>query len=317
VSLPDVPAPRPAYTTLPPFAHSTLDHATHLRTDPAWLTLAWERSRVFVVEGSRTLLRDGRLLLLEPATAPAGDRLFLGIDADGTPYFAVMAALSTVDHSLTVGALTMDLREVGHLLSELDAGLFITAVALSNWHARHRFAPGSGLATSVTEGGWVRVDEAGSQYWPRTDPAVIVLVHDGVAGEDGRCLLGHNAAWTRGGGAGTIRRYSCLAGFVEAGESAEQTLLREVLEEVGVHVTQLRYVASQAWPYPGSLMLGFLACADPAEPIRVDVAEIADARWFTRAEIRRAAAADPAVGFAISPPSSIAHFLIMTWLAEG
>lgn len=307
----------PSFTMLPPLARSTLERAAHRRTDVEWLAQAWLQARILVVEGSRTLLKDGRLLLLDATTAPAGDRLFLGLDADGAPYFAVLAPLSTVDSSLTVGALAMDLREVGHLLSELDAGLFITAVALSNWHARHRFAPGSGHATTVTDGGWVRVDEAGDQYWPRTDPAVIVLVHDGVSGEDGRCLLGHNAAWTRGNSPGAIRRYSCLAGFVEPGESAEQTLLREVLEEVGVHASQLRYVASQAWPYPGSLMLGFLAQADPAEVIHVDPTEIADARWFTRAEIRRAAAADASVDFAISPPSSIAHFLIMTWLAEG
>jgi NAD+ diphosphatase len=184
---------------------------------------------------------------------------------------------------------------------------------LANWHKRHEYSPTSGLPTQVRDGGWVRVDPAGQQMWPRTDPAVIVLVHDGVPGEDGSCLLGSNAAWSRGR-AGAMPRYSCLAGFVEPGESAEQTLVREVAEEVGVHVTDLRYVASQPWPYPGSLMLGYHALADPDEQITVDPAEIADARWFTRAEIR--AAADGNADFGIPFASSIAHFLIMKWLDE-
>ena len=148
---------------------------------------------------------------------------------------------------------------------------------------------------------------------PRTDPAVIVLVHDGEPGEDGLCLLGTNVAWARGT-MGSLRRYSCLAGFVEPGESAELTVIREVAEEVGVHVHHLQYVASQPWPYPGSLMLGFHALANPDDQITPDPTEIADARWFSRAEIRLAEAEDPSATFGLPNPSSIAHFLITTWL---
>src|SRR5262249_46508117 len=140
----------------------------------------------------------------------------------------------------------------------------------------------------------------------------IVLVHDGEPGEDGLCLLGSNAAWQARGDA--LPRFSCLAGFVEPGESAEQSLLREVAEEVGIRVTGLQYVASQPWPYPGSLMLGFPALGDPDDQLTPDPTEIADARWFTRAEIRLAEARDPAAGFAVANPSSIAHFLIVSWL---
>ena len=130
------------------------------------------------------------------------------------------------------------------------------------------------------------------------------------------CLLGQNVAWaaTRSDG---LPRYSCLAGFVEPGESAEQTVVREILEEVGLRVRNLHYVASQPWPYPGSLMLGFHAEGNPDDQLNPDPAEIADARWFTRTEIRAAAAGEPDAGFGIANPSSIAHFLIMRWLEEG
>ncbi len=204
----------------------------------------------------------------------------------------------------------MTVREVGHTLTDLEGGLLTTAIALANWHARHRYSPVDGAPTTVAEAGWARLGEAGLS-WPRTDPAVIVLVHDGVPGEQGRCLLGHNVAWTR---PGWQRRYSCLAGFVEAGESAEAAVVREVAEEVGVPVTRLHYLGSQAWPYPGSLMLGFTALADPGEPVRVDETEISEARWFTRTEIR-AAIEGERDDFGLPMASSIALFLITEWLA--
>jgi len=301
----------PTEPALPALAWSTLNRAAHRRRDTAWLDDAWRRARVLVVADGRVLLVDGRLLLLTPEQATAfadAPRFFLGVDADDVPYFAVVAELPTVE-----GARSAGVREVGHLLDELDAGLLMTAVALANWHASHGYSPRSGALTAVGDGGWIRTDDSGRQLFPRTDPAVIVVVHDGVAAPGGRCLLGHNAAWTRMSPAGAVRRYSCLAGFVEPGESAEQTVVREVAEEVGVLVTNLRYVASQAWPYPGSLMLGFTAEADPDAPLRPDPEEIADARWFTRAEILAGLAEEAGLDFALSPPSSIAHFLISGW----
>jgi NAD+ diphosphatase len=310
---------------------SRLDRAAHRRGDAQWQSQAWPRSRVLVVEQGRVLVAGGRLVLLPPAAAPPGERLFLGLDAQDQPYFAVIAPLSAVDSTVLgqavaggravagAGDVEADsgpqptgVREILHRLPELEADLLMTAVALANWHARHRYAPGSGQSTSPRDAGWVRGDQAGEDLWPRTDPAVIVLVHDGDPGPGGRCLLGHNAAWTTG--TSGVPRFSCLAGFVEPGESAEQAVVREVREEVGVQVSQLRYAGSQAWPYPGSLMLGFLATADPDAPLHLDPAEIAEARWFSRDEIRAAAAEDPAVGFGLSSPSSIAYSLIMTWL---
>jgi NAD+ diphosphatase len=297
----------------PPLSRSTLDRAAQLRTDEVWLAEAWQRSRVLVINDGKAMVAGDRLVLVGPGAAPEGERYFLGVDSSGVPYFGVAAPLpeSRADDL----ARPFGIRDVGHVLSDLDAGLLMTAVALSNWHARYGYSPATGMPTSIRDGGWVRQDETGAQMWPRTDPAVIVLVHDGVPGEDGGCLLGTNVAWSRGR-QGALPRYSCLAGFVEPGESAEQTVVREVAEEVGVRVTDVRYVASQPWPYPGSLMLGFHAYADPDDQITTDPTEIADARWFTRAEIRAAEAGDSRAGFGIPMQASIAHFLIMKWLSD-
>lgn len=276
-----------------------------------WLAEAWQRGKVLVIFEGKTLVAGDRLVLVNPDQAPEGERLFMGVDPAGTPYFAIVAPLPPTradDLARPYG-----IREVGHILSSFEAGLLMTAAALANWHARHLYSPTSGQLTTVRNGGWVRADDAGVEMWPRTDPAVIVLVHDGVPGDDGMCLLGSNAAWSRGR-VGDLPRYSCLAGFVEPGESAEQSLVREVAEEVGIHVSDLEYIASQPWPYPGSLMLGFHAIADPDEQLNPDPTEIADARWFTRPEIRAAAARDPDAGFGIANPSSIAHYLIVKWL---
>jgi NAD+ diphosphatase len=306
---------------MPPLARTTLDRAAHHRRDAEWLADAWERGRVLVVDidkGGRALVReqsDGgvRLVLVDPGSAPDGERLFLGVDPDGTPLFSVDATLPEID-----GTRPATLREVGDLLDDRDAGVFSAAAALGNWHASHLYSPRSGQRTTVTEGGWVRVDADGKQMWPRTDPAMIVLVHDGVAGPEGRCLLGHNAGWPSADGS---RRFSTLAGFVEPGESAEATVAREVMEEVGVRVTAVRYEGSQAWPYPGSLMLGFSALADRDETITVDPEEIDEARWFTRADIGRMMTGDyvdPESGVAMFLPmrASIALYLIERWLGD-
>jgi NAD+ diphosphatase len=304
---------------IPPLARSTLDRAAHHRRDPDWLAEAEKSALVLVVDteaGGRALARDNEdgtasLVLLDFATAPGGDRHFLGVDGDGTPVFTVDAPLPAMTEATGV-----TLRDVGHRLDDRDAGLFSAAAALVNWHASHLFSPRSGLPTTITEAGWTRTDPDGKQMWPRTDPAMIVLIHDGVAGPDGRCLLGRNAQWRMPDG---TLRFSTLAGFVEPGESAEAAVHREVLEEVGVKVRDLRYEGSQAWPYPGSLMLGFTARADASDPIVVDPDEIAEARWFTRTEITAMRAdeyRDPATGVNIRLPmsASIALYLIETWL---
>ena len=304
--------PRPA-----PLARGTLDRAGHRRTQPEWLADAWTRARVLVVDDGHVLVRGDdppRLAYVDAADAPPGERFFLGEEPDGTVYFAVSADVSAMDGALIEGARRVTVREVGSRLPDLEAGLFITSVALVNWHSRHPYSPLSGELTTAAEGGWTRVTGDGTEtLWPRTDPAVIMLVHDGRPGPDGRCLLGCNAAWPSLNGA---RRYSCLAGFVEPGESAESAVAREVVEEVGVPLTDIRYLSSQAWPFPGSLMLGFHAVADPQAPIQVDETEILEARWFTRDEV--AAVLDgSSKAFALPPRVSIAHYLIEEWLTTS
>jgi NAD+ diphosphatase len=274
------------------------------------LAQAWLTARVLVYDAvsGHTLVtgEPPQLWLVDSAAAPDGPRYFLG-DHDGAAYFVVPAGLPEID-----GVRSASLRDIGALLSDREASLLAQAVALTNWHATHGYSPRTGEPTTVAEGGWSRITPDGSQMWPRTDPAVIVLVHDGVAGENGRCLLGHNAGWTNPKWA---QRYSCLAGFVEPGESAEAAVVREVAEETGVAVRQVSYVASQPWPFPASLMLGFHALADPTAEIKVDPTEISDARWFTRAEIRRQLS-DGGADVTLPMYLSIAYFLIDRWLDD-
>jgi NAD+ diphosphatase len=296
--------------TRPPLARGVVDRAAHHRTDADWVAAAWTRARVLVVDDGHVLVHaedPPRLVFVDSAAAPVGERFFLGEEPDGGVYFAVSAEVVESPGTRRVG-----LRQVGDVLPELDAGLYLTAVALANWHARHPYSPVSGKMTTASDAGWTRVTEDGTEtLWPRTDPAIIVAVHDDVDGPEGRCLLGCNAAWPM---LGEVRRYSTLAGFVEPGESAEMAVAREVAEETAIQVAGITYVGSQAWPFPGSLMLGFHAVADASQAICADQTEILEARWFTRTEI--AAVLDgSSKAFGLPPSVSIANYLIREWLA--
>ncbi|GIF72844.1 NAD(+) diphosphatase [Asanoa siamensis] len=316
-------------TAVPPLARATLDRAGHRRSDPHWLEAAWPSARLLRVDSTAgtALFRDVvtgdaadaavgavlSLVLSNTAGVDLASAVFLGVEPDGVAVFAVDGALPTV-----AGTRPANLRDVGHRLDDRDAGLLTTALALLNWHSRSAYSPQTGQPTTVGDAGWSRVDAAGNQTWPRTDPAMIVLVNDGVAGPEGRCLLGNNATWPKKAG---FRRFSCLAGYVEPGESAEAAVTREVFEEVGITLDRVDYVASQAWPFPGSLMLGYSAVADATQPIKVDPAEITEARWFTRREIHALLSGqtvdlgtpeEPAV-MTLPMEVSIAHYLITTW----
>ena len=289
----------------PALSRATVDRDAATRDDQAALELAWTQARVLVVEdGSALVVEDDRprLVLLDSAQAPAGDRLYLGRDADG-PVFAVAGPVGR-----QLGARSLSLREVGSLLDDRDAGLLVHAVGLAAWHTNHPRCARCGAPTEAVRGGSVRrcaVD--GRDQFPRTDPAVIMRVHDGAD----RCVLGRQQVWPAG-------RFSTLAGFVEPGESAEQAVVREVAEETGVAVTDVRYVDSQPWPFPSSLMLGFTARCDPAASPRPVDGELAEARWFTRDELRAAGTWGTVDGGAVQLPSpvSIAWLLITAWVAQ-
>ena len=280
-------------------ARGTVDRVTKRRTDKDWIDAAWKdpRTRVLVVHDGHALVDDQQeLVFLAPEEAPAGTRFLLGEDADGVVYFGVSAPLGPATGSIRATSL----REVGALLSDRDAGLLTHAVALANWHDTHLRCPLDGTPTVPDAAGHsARCPKDGSEHFPRTDPAVIMLVTD----PEDRCLLARNAAWPG-------RRVSILAGFVEPGESAEQAVIREVAEETGIRVTNVRYLGSQPWPMPRSLMLGFWARAAGGQPIHVDEEEIAEAHWFSRDGLRAAMAAGE---IRLPPPVSIAHRIIEAW----
>ncbi|MHA6796487.1 NAD(+) diphosphatase [Pseudonocardia bannensis] len=247
---------------------------------------------------------------IEHAAAPPADAILLG-EADGVAYWAVRGRPNLIEGDDP--SEWADLRACGADLDALGAGLLTTAVSALNWHDAAGFCSRDGLPTTVHNAGWVRRCPEGHEEYPRTDPAVICLVHDG----GDQVLLARQPVWPVG-------RYSVLAGFVEAGESLEACVQREVAEEVGVQVSDIRYLGSQAWPFPRSLMIGFHAIADPAVPLRPADGEIAEAFWVTRAQVRAAlergdwgAPAEPGERLVLLPGTvSIARSMLEAWAAQ-
>lgn len=294
-----------------------VDRAARRRDEPevlAQLLADPERTRLVLVRGSEVAVTEtGGLDLLVPRASLPADRLtiFLGEDHRHAYVTVVLEPSSALDPVLGADGLPAEerwpeadrswasLRDRGDLLDDRDAGLATAAVALAAWHARHPRCPRCGEPTVPTRAGWARrCTSDGSEHYPRTDPAVIMAVVD----DTDRLLLGHAAHWPD-------RRFSTLAGFVEAGESAEGAVRREVAEETAVQVSDVEYVTSQPWPFPGSLMLAYRARAATTE-IEVDGVEVTAARWFTRDGLAR----DVAAGDVLLPPrSSVARLLIEDW----
>jgi NAD+ diphosphatase len=295
-------------------ARGTVDRVTERRTDKDWIDAAWKdpRSRLLVVnEGQAVVREDGDgvgLVLVSPEEAPPGTRFLLGQGADGVIYLGVNGplpgaqddALKQYERHAGPGIYQASLREVGSFLADRDAGLLTHAVALANWHDRHTHCPICGSATVPDPGGHsTRCPVDGSEHFPRTDPAVIMLVTD----PEDRCLLARNAAWP-------VKRVSILAGFVDPGESAEQAVIREVAEETGITVTNVTYLASQPWPMPQSLMLGFRAEAPAGQEISVDHEELAEAHWYSREHLLASVQRREIL---LPPPVSIARRIIESW----
>ena len=306
--------PRPAMTNRPNiYAATPLDRASLRRKDDDWLTEAWlaPDARVLPVWQTRSLVagpHEAPRAVLLPAEGLEAVPIFLGLTADGAPLFAVDLSMVEVPEALPAlqgRGRFEDLRAAGPLMPEGEAALCAYARGMVWWNARHRFCGACGSPAATAEGGHVRLctnPDCATHHFPRTDPAVIMLIHDG----GDRLVLGRQSRFPAG-------MHSVLAGFVEPGESLEDTVAREVFEEVGLSVTDIRYRSSQPWPFPSSLMLGFTARATSFD-IDTGADELESAAWFDRDFLRNHT---PGEEFRLPRADSIASRLVHEWLAEG
>lgn len=317
-----------------PFSGNPLDRASNLRDDETWIAqqLAAPRSRYLLVSklevlthsagspnasGSRGSESESRTGQAHSSETPelvwvdAGARAALQIEtapvllglSDGVAHFAL--DVSGVEDPLAAlsleGASFAEPRGLAVSLPAGDAGIVAQARALIDWHARHRFCGTCGGPTlPMKAGGSRQCQSCGAHFFPRIDPSVIMVVWRGD-----RCLLGRR----RGRPPGS---FSCIAGYIEQGETIEEAVAREVLEEVGLGVDQVNYQASQPWPFPSTLMIGCFAHAT-SDDAQVDELEIEEARWFSRSDVRAALSGDAEIGLTFPAPVAIAHHLIRRW----
>jgi NAD+ diphosphatase len=294
---------------------SPIDRGSDLRTDAAKLEQLWKKARIIQLVDTRLSATNDALTFIDASAASEllesfieGDRFFLGTSRDGDqPYFAWRTTWINQPIDDGSGDFEKDkyegfktLREVGGNLDAEDLALAMHAVGLANWHESHTHCSKCGAQTVSDLGGSVRVCVKDStQHHPRTDPAVIVLVRDAAD----RILLGHQPIWPD-------KRFSTFAGFVETGESFEECVSREIFEEAGVYPSQVKYITSQPWPFPASIMIAFEAIADRPEDARPDGQEITEVRWLSRDEMKQAVA----TGEILLPPGiSVARRMIESW----
>ncbi|NIH82341.1 NAD(+) diphosphatase [Amycolatopsis viridis] len=319
---------------LPTLSRSTVDRQEMLRTNPERLRARWRDAQVMLLDKQlRTPVREGEPVLatrkaLTFGEEPPADAVFLGEwqgvdhwslpgEPEGEPEIVQQPGSWGVPEEVprVDGELWVTLRAHGDQLDDTAAGLFTTAQALRLWHRQARFCVRDGSPTHLVQFGWAsKCESCGREEYPRTDPAIICLVHDeeGVNGE--HVLLARQPVWPPG-------RFSVLAGFVEAGESLEGCCVREIREEVGADVHDVRYLGSQPWPFPRSIMLGFTAKADPARPLVPADGEIETAMWVPRADVRAAFEAggrpvpilDGAGELILPGNASIARVMLEAW----
>ena len=294
-----------------PLASEAVDRAGELRLKPDELAKLWKQARIlhfasgkFRVQTNNELdfQSDNQINELRASKQFAvGEELFLGID-NGIAYFAWCSdAMDFESFELLENYQT--LRTLGDYLSQLEMGLAIHTQATANWHHSHQFCARCGLPTISANGGSLRkCTSDGSEHYPRTDGAVIVLVKD----EKDRVLLGRQKIWPE-------KRFSCFAGFVEPGESFEQTVLREVFEESGTKLQDITYLGSQPWPFPASIMISFSAIATNPGEAKADGEEIEEIRWLTRDAMRQEIADQL---LTLPPSMSVARKMIEFWYAK-
>jgi NAD+ diphosphatase len=291
------------------------DRADQLRTDVEAAAAGWTDAALLRVDSRNQVLGANGRVVLGPAAAlgdrPPPEAVFLGRVDDGRHVWAIRSALQPPAEGPESDQIeVLDLRRLGRIIDDTSSQLVSAALALLNWHDNARFSAVDGTPTRPARAGWSRVNPlTGHEEFPRVDPAVICLVHDGAD----RAVLARQAMWPQ-------RMFSLLAGFVEAGESFEVCVAREIREEIGLSVTDVRYLGSQPWPFPRSLMVGFHALGDPEEEFSFNDGEIAEAAWFTRDEVRTALEAgdwsSTSESKLLLPGSiSIARVIIESWAA--
>ena len=295
-----------------PLASEAVDRSGELRTKPDELAKLWTSARILHFASGKFRVKQNHELDFQSAEQIAklrkdekfadGEELFLGID-NGISYFAWCSDAMDFESFETLENY-QTLRTLGDFLSQLEMGLAIHSQAIANWHHTHQFCARCGAPTLSANGGSLRkcsID--GSEHYPRTDGAVIVLVKD----EKDRVLLGRQKIWPE-------KRFSCFAGFVEPGESFEQTVLREVFEESAIRADQITYLGSQPWPFPASIMISFSALATNPAAAKADGEEIEEIIWLTREEMC-AAVADQSL--TLPPGMSVARKMIEFWYEKN
>lgn len=294
------------------YARNTIDRRSEKRgADSLATALADPSARLYLFRGDKALLRGTNPLFSHREATALGelaDTILLGWSENGPRLAAALADATPIDEALIR---PIDLRSlaVEGAVGPEHLGALAQARALTNWHIRHRFCSVCGQPTTMTMGGYRRDCPAcKAEHFPRTDPVVIMLAIHGKGAEE-RCLLGRQARFIPG-------MYSCLAGFLEPGETIEDAVRRETFEEAGIRVGRVRYHASQPWPFPASLMIGCHAEALNRDIVR-DEAELEDCRWFTRAEARQMLAGTHPDGIKSPPPIAIANRILSAWAGMG
>jgi len=284
------------------FGGGRLDRVDHVRSNPVLLAEAFAsaQARRVVLDGLEPVVVDGHLVMEPlPADGLIEHHALLGVDERQQPIFAELLADAPDTLFATPRSRALADEVPGH-----EVALYGAARSLLAWHARHRFCSVCGQRTAPAKAGWARQCEScRAEHFPRVDPVVIML-----AEHRGRVLLGRQHGWPAG-------RYSALAGFVEPGETLEEAVVREIREEAGVVTRSVRYVASQPWPFPSSLMVACMAQADD-DALKIDENEIEHAFWCDEAGVRAAMAGEDGAPFLAPPPMAIAWHLLRYWLDE-
>ena len=292
-----------------PSAPGVLDRSSELRQSPEEMAKLWQSAKIIHIARQRFLVSDGELRFLNSNEIANLDKkfsnglkIFLGV-VEGRSYFAYCTDIeSGLAESFDSGEDKeyLSLREVDKRFSEFSIAICMQAQAISNWHHTHPKCAKCGMETAAEKGGYVRICKScGAEHFPRVDPAIIVLLRD----RDDRIILGRQKVWPE-------KRFSCFAGFVEPGESFEQAVIREVLEEAGVLVSEINYLTSQPWPFPASLMISFEAITDNPELVRPDGEEIEAIKILSRSEFESEIASEELL---LPPKVSVARKMIEAW----